>query len=150
MEYFQVYGLFLLICGLMIINDMKSFSHFLESRMFWPPYFITFNGFMMALLALFGFRATYKKNYKLLVTVRKFNSYLIRSKLDFFSSQFGFAILGTPTHSYLTGNSNLWICMWKIASNTVSSITRSLINFEYTFMCMCRYLSLLIFLISTT
>ncbi|XP_065200367.1 CD63 antigen-like isoform X2 [Planococcus citri] len=65
----QVYGLFLLVCGLMIVNDMRLFSHFLESRMFWPPYFITFNGFMMALLALFGLYATYNRNYKLLFAI---------------------------------------------------------------------------------
>lgn len=56
----------------MILQDVRSFENFIDGKLFWIPYFTIFNGLMMAILSLLGFLATNKQDYKLLVTVRKF------------------------------------------------------------------------------
>ena len=68
--YFQVYGIFLTVCGFMIVQDIRVYDHFVESKIFWLPYFIIFNGIMMIVCSLLGYLGTCQQDYKLLVTVR--------------------------------------------------------------------------------
>lgn len=66
----QIYGIFLTVCGFMIVEDIRVYDHFVESKIFWLPYFIILNGIMMIICSLLGYLGTCQQDYKLLVTVR--------------------------------------------------------------------------------
>lgn len=65
----QISGLGLLIAGIVVLNDVDDFSHFLEGRITAPPIILIVTGLLIFLIAFLGCYGALKESPKLLMIV---------------------------------------------------------------------------------
>lgn len=69
--FLQLSGLGILIAGIVVLNDVTDFNHFLEGRITAPPILLIIAGLCIFLIAFFGCYGALKESPKLLMAVFK-------------------------------------------------------------------------------
>lgn len=62
-------GLGLLIAGIVVLNDVDDFSHFLDGRITAPPIILIVTGLLIFIIAFLGCYGALKESPKLLMAV---------------------------------------------------------------------------------
>lgn len=65
----QISGLGILIAGIVVLNDVDDFSHFLDGRITAPPIILIVTGLLIFLIAFLGCYGALKESPKLLMAV---------------------------------------------------------------------------------
>lgn len=71
---FQISGLGILIAGIVVLNDVTDFNHFLDGRLAAPPIILIVTGLLIFIIAFLGCYGALKESPKLLMAVSKFLS----------------------------------------------------------------------------
>jgi CD63 antigen len=65
----QISGLGILIAGIVVLNDVDDFNHFLDGRITAPPIILIVTGLMIFVIAFLGCYGALKESPKLLMAV---------------------------------------------------------------------------------
>jgi CD63 antigen len=68
-SYQQISGLGILIAGIVVLNDVDDFRHFLEGRITAPPILLIITGLLIFAIAFLGCYGALKESPKLLMAV---------------------------------------------------------------------------------
>lgn len=68
---FQISGLGILIAGIVVLNDVMDFNHFLDGRLAAPPVILIVTGLLIFVIAFLGCYGALKESPKLLMAVSK-------------------------------------------------------------------------------
>lgn len=66
---FQISGLGILIAGIVVLNDVTDFNHFLDGRLTAPPIILIVTGLLVFIIAFLGCYGALKESPKLLLAV---------------------------------------------------------------------------------
>lgn len=80
MKLLQISGLGLLIAGIVVLNDVMDFNHFLDQRITAPPIILIVTGLIIFGIAFLGCYGALKESPKLLMMVSFLNKILLHVK----------------------------------------------------------------------
>lgn len=87
LSIFQISGLGILIAGIVVLNDVMDFNHFLDGRLAAPPVILIVTGLLIFVIAFLGCYGALKESPKLLMAVSSLFQLQQSSTKDFEKSQ---------------------------------------------------------------